>query len=246
MCRRTRKVSVLMLYNGDSVAGATILALWFSWQLVTFYLFTVGQRYIEIDQLIFVTSSIFKQFIIYIKDKFQIFHFKSIFFGHFHKAQNALMTLKHVSLLLSQDSFTIFKWNTWKAQSIKIEIDSTFTERHSIWQDNQAKTSLAFVLEQRFNVLYERNPFFCSYQFFKNNTKYHPSSGFGTQSSWEIQLSYIHIYVCEYTHIYICSGETTGTGRHLRDNVEIQCSGNCLKPTRVTLVKTLRNGGHSI
>lgn len=96
------------------------------------------------------------------------------------------MTLKHVSLLLSQDSSAIFKQNTWIAQRIKIEIDSTFTERHSIWQDHQTKTSIAFVLEQRFNVLYERNPFLCSYQSFKNNCKYHPSSGFTTQCSWEI------------------------------------------------------------
>lgn len=177
--------------------------MWFSWQLVTFYLFTVGQRYIAIDYLVFVTLSIFKQFIIYIKDKFQIFHFKGNFFGHFRKAQNALMTLKQVSLLLSQDSSAIFKWNTWIAQSIKIEIDSTFTERHSIWQDNQTKTSIAFVLEQRFNVLYERNPFLCSSQSFKNNCKYHLSSGFTTQCSWEIQLSYIPIYVCIYTYIHL-------------------------------------------
>lgn len=83
---------------------------------------------------------------------------------------------------------------------------------------------------------------------------------FTTQCSWEIQLSYIHMYVCTYTFAMATGGirqgqwkgqervlgATTGTRRHLWDNVEIQCSGNCLQSTRVTLVNTLKNGGHSI
>lgn len=118
------------------------------------------------------------------------------------------MTLKHVSLLLSQDLSAIFKRNTWIAQRIKIEIDSTFTERHSIWQDHQTKTSIAFVLEQRFNVLYERNPFLCSYQSFK---KLQVSSKFRFYYTMFLgDIAIIYTYIGLYIHIYTLAMATGG------------------------------------
>lgn len=41
-------------------------------------------------------------------------------------------------------------------------------------------------------------------------------------------------------------GESTGTGRHLWNDAETQCSGSFLQSTRMTLERTPTNSGYGI